>query len=360
MKKLRYGIIGTGNIGMTKHLPGYSQLKDTVEIAAACDINPDALKSAAEKYSIMSTYEDYNKLLERDDIDFVSVCLPNYLHHPVTVKALMSGKHVHCEKPMAMNPSEAHDMNTAKEKSGKKLMIGLNNRFTGESQFVKRYVSEGNLGDIYHVKCGWQRRACAGAYGWFTDKSQSGGGPLIDLGVHYIDLAMYFMGYPKVESVTARTYSKLVGSDKGYLFTHDNSRLTDGKKFDVEDLAVGFIGLENDATIDFEVSWASHIARERIYYSLYGTKGGISFVKEAGETSLRIHTIVNDTHADIVPSINRRLTEVNEFADFVSCINENREPTISVLSQNVDMIGLIDLIYRSAGEKRTISPSEVM
>lgn len=354
MKKLRYGIIGAGNIANGKHLPGYSALKDDVEIVAVCDIKEDVAKKAAEKYDIPYVYTDYHELLARDDIDFVSVCLPNYLHHPVTIEALKSGKHVHCEKPMAMNRRQAEEMRAAKIESGKKLMIGLNNRFTPESQFVKQYVGEGKLGEIYHVKCGWRRRACAGAYGWFTDKTMSGGGPLIDLGVHYIDLAMYFMDYPEVDTVTARTYSKLVGSDKGYLFTHDNSHMVEGTKFDVEDLTVGLIGLKNDATIDFEVSWASHIEHEKIYYSLYGTKGGISFVKENGETKLKIHTIVNDQHSDIIPNLNSKLVGVNEFSHFISCIREDKEPDVSLLDQNVQMIGLIDNIYRSAESKRQV------
>ena len=339
---------------MGKHLPGYSALADDVEIVAACDINPAALKKAAEQYHIPNTYTDYHELLRRDDLDLVSVCLPNYLHHPVSVEALNSGKNVHCEKPMAMNLQQAEEMKRAAENSGKILMIGLNNRFTAESQFVKKYIQDGGLGEIYFVKCGWKRRACAGAYGWFTDKSQSGGGPLIDLGVHYIDLVLYFMGYPDVDTVTARTYSKLVGGEKGYLFTHDNSHMSAGLKFDVEDLAVGLIGLKNDVTIDFEVSWASHIEREQIYYSIYGTKGGISFVKENGETSLKIHTIVNDQHADIIPNMNRRLLEINEFAEMVDCVRTGRQPAVSILDQNVKMISLIEAIYRSAETCRQI------
>ncbi len=354
MKKIRYAVIGTGNIAMGKHLPGYSALRDDVEIVAACDIDPVALKKAAEKYNIPDTYTDYHELLKRDDIDLVSVCLPNYLHHPVTIEALRSGKNVHCEKPMAMNCNQAEEMRQAMEESGKTLMIGLNNRFTAESQFVKRYIQDGGLGEIYLVRCGWRRRACAGAYGWFTDKTQSGGGPLIDLGVHYIDLAMYFLDYPDVETITARTYSKLVGGEQGYLFTHDNSRLTPDKKFDVEDLAMGMIGLKNDVTIDFEVSWASHIEREKIFYSIYGTKGGISFVKENGEISLKVHTICEEQHTDYIPNLNHRLLEVNEFADLIDCIRTGRKPGISILDQNVKMISLIDGIYRSAEQKRQI------
>ena len=354
MRKLRYGIIGTGNIAMTKHLPGYAALADDVEIVAACDINEDSLKAAKEKYHIQYIFTDYHKLLKSEDIDFVSVCLPNYLHNPVSIEAMRSGKHVHCEKPMAMNHKQAEEMRMVKDETGKILMIGLNNRFTGESQFVKRYIDEGNIGGIYHVKCGWQRRACAGAYGWFTDKELSGGGPLIDLGVHYIDLVMYFMGYPAIRSVTAKTYSKLVKGEKGYLFTHDNSHLGKNTKFTVEDLAIGFIDLKQDTSIDFEVSWASHIEKERIYYSFYGTKGGISFVKEDGESKLKIHTIVDEQHVDIIPKVNNRIIACNEFAEFVDCIRKQREPGISILDQNVDMIGLIDAIYESSNKRKQI------
>lgn len=139
IEKLRYGIIGIGGIAMGKHLPAYAELKEDIEIIAACDINETRLKDAGQKFDIPHLFTDYNELLALKEIDLISVCLPNYLHAPVTIKALKSGKHVHCEKPMAMNEKEAQEMLNAKNETGRKLMIGLNNRFTPISMFVKKY-----------------------------------------------------------------------------------------------------------------------------------------------------------------------------------------------------------------------------
>lgn len=345
MKKYKYGIIGVGNIGMTKHLPGYAQLNDDIVISAACDIDETKLNVAAEKYNIPNIYTDYHKLLDQNDLDFVSICLPNYLHAPVAIEAMEKGKHVHCEKPMALNYEQAKLMYAKHVSTKKQLMIGLNNRFTAESQYIKRFIESGGMGEVYYAKCGWCRRAGAGAYGWFTDKELSGGGPLIDLGVHFIDLVMYFQGYPKVEKISANTYSKLVGGENGYLYTHDNSRLCPDTKFNVEDMAVGFIQLENSSSINFEISWASHIETEESYFSLYGTKAGISYSNKNNINKLSIHTISNNQHVDIYPKIKKTLSEIDEFKHFISCITENCESTISVLEENLLMSKLIEDIY---------------
>ena len=144
MGKLKYGIIGTGGIS-EKHLSGYSKLSDEVELYAACDIDSNKLQEVADKYSIPHITMDYSELLSMEEIDFVSICLPNYLHAPVTIEAFKKGKHVHCEKPMSMNYQEAQQMMDAKYATGKKLMVGLNNRFTPQSMYVKKYVQDGNL-----------------------------------------------------------------------------------------------------------------------------------------------------------------------------------------------------------------------
>ncbi|MHB1485228.1 MAG: Gfo/Idh/MocA family protein [Saccharofermentanales bacterium] len=345
MKKLKYGIIGTGGIS-EKHLPGYSLLKDEVELYAACDIDYEKMRKQAEKYSIPNMTTDYHELLSMDEIDFVSICLPNYLHAQVTIEALKKGKHVHCEKPMAMNYQEAKQMLDAKIDSDRKLMIGLNNRFTHQSMYAKNYIDEGNLGEIYYAKCGWLRRGGLAASGWFTDKALSGGGPLIDLGVHFIDLVMYFLGYPQIDSVLAKTYRKFTDSDIRKIYTIPGLKYDAEAVNNVEDLATGFINLKNDISVSFEVSWASNTVKEKYFYEIYGTKSGISYDSSTNETS--IITVVNGHPAEIRPLINPALYEETEFKHFVNCIKNNQEPTISIPEQCVEMMKLIDGIYRSA------------
>jgi predicted dehydrogenase len=362
MNKLRYGIIGCGNIS-PKHLKGYSALKDDVEIVAACDIVRERAERRAREYGIPDIYEDYRELLARGDIDFVSVCVPNLLHCQIAVDALNAGKHVHCEKPMAMNSDETKRMIEASEKSGRQLMIGLNNRFTPISQFVKRYVDEGRLGEIYFAKCGWKRRNGLSYAGWFSDKSMSGGGPLIDLGVHYIDLAMHFLGFPEVDKVLAKTYAKFGPTEKRAAYTFANCVPDLTTPFTVEDLATGFITMKNDAALQFEVAWASNVEREQVFYDLYGTEGGIHFhdfldgSMRSGEShsELKIFHEIDGQMVTCEPVINPVVYKEGEFSHFVRAVRENTPPTISVKEQAAQTIRLIEAIYQSAETGKAVT-----
>lgn len=347
-QKLKYGIIGTGGIAMGKHLPGYSGLKEDVEIVAACDIDGTRLKDAGQRFNIPHLYTDYNELLALKEIDMVSVCLPNYLHAPVTIKALKSGKHVHCEKPMAMNEKQAQEMLNAKNETGRKLMIGLNNRFTPVSMFVKKYIEDGNLGDIYFAKCGWLRRRGLPAREWFQNKELSGGGPLIDLGVHYIDLVMYFLNYPELTSAVARTYRKFGGTGISQLYAYHGSQPNWG--YDVEDLVTGFLELKNDVSVSFEISWASNVEKEVMFYEVYGSKANI----RSYNGDLSIFTVVNGQFADIHPKIEPDLYPETEFKHFVNCIRTGSEPLISITEQSMKMMKIVEAIYRSSEERKQI------
>ena len=275
MEQLRHAIIGAGGIS-SKHFKGYRAVKG-VETVALCDANEETLRRTAAQYGISDTYTDYRQLLAREDIDLVSVCLPNYLHAPVTIAALEAGKHVHCEKPMAMSAAQAQAMLDTSRRTGKKLMVALNNRFTPHALYVKGLCDSGWFGDIYFMKCGWIRRAGLPDSGWFGEKKSAGGGALIDLGVHFIDLSMYMMGYPDVASVTAKTYSKFGGRENSEVYTYGHAPIAPGFKFDVDDLACGLIDLKGDASIAFEISWASNIETEQFFYEIYGVKGGARF-----------------------------------------------------------------------------------
>lgn len=345
--KLRYGIIGTGEIGLSKHLPGYSKVDD-VEIVAACDVDLKQAEKAAKEFGASFVTDNYKELLARNDIDFVSICLPNYLHSKVTAEALQSGKHVHCEKPMAMSAEEARSMLNAKKAAGKKLMIGLNNRFTPYAWFVRDMIKSGKLGDIYHVNCGWKRRNGLPASDWFADRSKSGGGPFIDLGVHFVDLSMSFLGYPDVETVSACTYTN---------FGASKTRIVNGipidreRVYDVEDIAVGMIRLANNSSINFEISWASNIAQEQQFYEILGTKGGLRFEAGPGiKDGARLTYSENAYGQDIdsVFGINGNLYRTTEFSYFVDCIKNDTEPLLALPEEGVKMMEIVDAVYKSA------------
>jgi predicted dehydrogenase len=344
--KLRYACIGAGGIADKKHLNEYAKLAE-IELAAICDPNLKAAEKLAEKYGIPKVYADYRELLEEESLDLVSICTPNYLHAPITIEALEKGVNVHCEKPLALNAQEAQAIVEAKNRYHRKVMVGLNNRFSNESLFVKKYADAGLFGEIYHVKCGWRRRnGIPGKGAWFTDKKLSGGGALIDLGVHFLDLVLHFMGYPAVASVSGAVYSK---------FGNSSNRLRPGYKnngdgrFDVEDMAVGMVRMDNHATLDFEFSWASNIEKETKYYELLGTKGGVSF--RDGE--LKIFSEVLDTSINVVPEMNSSVKSVNEFEHFTECIRSGREPMASP-EQAVRLMQIIDGLYLSDVLKKEV------
>ena len=206
MGKIKVGIIGCGNISQY-HLQGYAALDD-VEIYALCDINEDNLKNRGEMFGVTRLYTDYNEMLKLEELDAVSICTWNAAHKECTVAALKAGKHVLCEKPTAMNRAEALEMQKAAEESGKILMIGFVRRHGNDCAVLKDFIEAGSLGDIYYAKATYLRRN-GNPGGWFGNKELSGGGPLIDLGVHVIDLVKYLMGNPKPVSVYGVTYQKL-------------------------------------------------------------------------------------------------------------------------------------------------------
>ena len=205
-KKIKVGVIGTGNISH-EHIKSYIA-NPNVELYAFCDINPVQLKKMADLYGVERTYTDINEFLKLDEIDAVSVCTWNSAHAPCAIAALNAGKHVLCEKPMATSAAEAKEMLAAAEKNNKLLMIGFVRRYGNDCKILQDFISTDYFGDIYYAKATYLRRN-GNPGGWFGDKSRSAGGPLIDLGVHVIDLTRYLMGNPKPVSVYGATFQKL-------------------------------------------------------------------------------------------------------------------------------------------------------
>ena len=340
MKKYKYCCIGAGGIAKWKHLPGYGALEN-IEICAISDINENAFDWVKEKYPGIRTYKDHLEMLDAENPDIVSRCTPNKFHKQMTIDALKAGAHVHCEKPMAMSEQEAFDMIEARNKYDKKLMIGLNNRFTNEAFFIRDYISNGNLGEIYYARCGWRRRrGIPGMGGWFTQKALSGGGPLIDLGVHMIDLSMYMMDSPEPITVSASAYRKFEGCKTRNMAFDPNKKGV----FDIEDLAVGFVRFANESSLSFEVSFAMNNDGEEWFYELFGTKGGVKY----RNGKLIIFSEINDTLVDITPDTNYKTKALDEFRHFIDVI-ENKKENISPAEDARKMMKLIEAAYESAG-----------
>ncbi len=350
MSTLKIGIVGSGGILKGLHMQGWQSCEDA-EIVAFCDVSEERAQALAKEYGVTRVYTDYRELLAQPDIDAIDICTPNVYHSEIAIAALHAGKHVFCEKPDAVNPLEAEKMKAAAEASGKVLMVMRNNRFRPASQFLKGYIEAGHMGDVYTGRCGWiRRRGIPGRGGWFTTKELSGGGPLIDLGVHFIDLAMWLMGNPRPVAVVGAAYTKFASSTLSDSPHSTFGVVNQAGTFNVEDLATGFIRFENDATLQIEFSWASNIEEEMNFLELRGTKAGCSFKK--GE--LKLFSEIEGTLCDIHPRLAKdhggHTPNIHHFVNVVL----GREEPIFRPQSGVDMIKILSAIYESAETKREV------
>lgn len=348
MGKIRVGIIGAGGISEC-HIAGYKAL-DRVELHAVCDISGERAAGCAEKYGISHVFEDYRELLKLDELDAVSICTSNDIHAPAAVAALRAGKHVLCEKPMALNTNEALQMEKAERESGKLLMIGFVRRFGNDTAVLKDFIDNGAMGEIYYAKASYLRRnGCPG--GWFGDRKRSGGGPLIDLGVHVIDLVRYLMGRPRAVSVTGAAFNKL-GARNNIKITRGYTSAEDGRTFDVEDLAAAMIRFDNGAVLTVETSFSLNIKKDTGNIELFGTKSGARL-----DPGLEFYSEMNDYLVDIIPAHNTALSFnglfENEVAHFVDCIDRGAK-CLCPSEDGTELTRIIDAAYASAETGREV------
>jgi len=280
MKKVRIGIVGCGFIANGKHLFSMARRED-VEVAAFCDIVIEKAQAAAQKFGPPDAFvcADYRDLVARPDIDVVHVCTPNSSHAEITIAALQAGKHVMCEKPMAKTAAEAKAMLDASLATGKLLTIGYQNRFRDDSVFMKNLCESGELGEIYFAKAFATRRRGVPVWGVFMDKEKQGGGPLIDLATHALDMTLWMMDNYEPVTVLGSTFDKIakLGSSANIMGPWDPV------EFEVEDSAFGFVKFKNGATVMLESSWALNMILSNEGMTLLcGTKGGADMFPPAG------------------------------------------------------------------------------
>jgi predicted dehydrogenase len=290
-QKLRVGIIGCGGIANGKHLPSLAKLNQ-VQIVAFCDVIEERAREAAVKYGSgdAAVYVDFHELLEDQTIDVVHVCTPNDSHAEITVAALEADKHVMCEKPMAKTAADARKMVEAAKRTGKKLTIGYQNRFRTDSQYLHKVCEQGDLGEIYFAKAHAIRRRAVPTWGVFLDEEKQGGGPLIDIGTHALDLTLWMMNNYKPKAVLGSTFHKL-GKKQDAANAWGP---WDPEKFKVEDSAFGYITMENGATIILESSWAINMLQTgEAKCTLCGTEGGADMwdgLRINGENFSKLYT----------------------------------------------------------------------
>ena len=355
--RVRVGVIGVGFAGEVA-LRGYKQLP-IVEIVALAGLEEDRLHYLGETYQVPHLYRQYEELLARDDLDAVSIGVPNHLHTPIAIAAFERGLHVLCEKPLARTGEEANAIVAAAIKANRVLQVVFNHRERTDIQTLKRYVDEGKLGTIYYAKAYWmRRRGIPGLGSWFVNKELSGGGPLIDLGVHVLDMALYLLGEPQVVTVSASTYNELASRNVG--FDVNARKSGSGHAFQVEDLATAFLRLSNDATLLLEASWATHSSAQDDYgVILYGTEGGaeVRVQKYNTKDTLTIFTDVAGAPAEIRPRVDGGAFHNAVVRDFIEKIVDGNW-SLYHGQEGLLRARVIDACYHSALHGREVTIEE--
>ncbi len=355
-KKLKVAIIGCGGIANGKHMPALSKLK-TVEMTAFCDIIQETAEKAAKTFGVADAkvYTDYKELLKEKSLDVIHVCTPNKSHAEITIAALEAGKNVMCEKPMAKTSDEARKMVETAQKTGMKLTIGYQNRFRNDSQYLQKACRAGELGEIYYAKAHAIRRRAVPTWGVFLNEDEQGGGPLIDIGTHALDLTLWMMNNYKVKSVTGNIFHKL-----GKKESPANAWGTwKPSEFTVEDSAFGYIIMTNGAVIVLESSWALNslqIGEART--TLCGTDGGADM-----EDGLRINGERYGKLFITKPALDAAGVEfyngaVENFSDqetrlWIESIQNDTQPLVKP-EEALVVTEILEAIYQSAKTGKTI------
>jgi predicted dehydrogenase len=334
---IKVAVIGLG-MGR-QHAAGYATHPEA-KIVALCDADGSRLEEAGKAFGVRSLYGDWRLMLEREKPDVVSVATPNHLHKEMTCAALEAGAHVLCEKPMAMNAVEAMEMRDLAADRKKRLMIHFSYRFHPTSAALKAYVDQGALGDVYAARTAWHRRRGLPPLGnWFCRKSLSGGGPLIDLGVHRIDLALWLMGYPEPTLVVGGAYGFLAG---------ELAREA-GKPYDVEDMATGLVRFGNGATLQVEASWTVHRPEAELMETwLYGKKGGLVQRNVGGEYRFEALLFTRENGCNV----DKRISDANDPVPaaqhhFIESILRGT-PHMATADEGVKVMRILDGFYESA------------
>lgn len=360
---IKIGIIGCGNIAHQKHLPSLKKLGEQVSLIGFCDELEERALEAGNEYgnSGFKVYTDYRELLINESIDVVHVLTPNISHAEISIAALEAGKHVMCEKPMAINSKEAKKMVDAAERTGKKLTIGYQHRFRKDSQFLKEAIKNNELGDIYHAKSHAVRRRGVPTWGVFLDKNKQGGGALIDIGTHALDLTLWLMDNYEPELVDGAVHRKLTEKSDGNMF----GKWDTGKfSSDLEDSAFGYIKMKNGATIFLEAAWALNVIDPKeSQVTLCGTEAGAEMFGNPDDnegyvvlnTSKYNRLIDSNTKTDnLIESLKwKEDLGYLEAKNWINAIENNTDPMV-LPQQAYNVTRILEAIYLSAETRNSV------
>ena len=338
---VRIGIIGGGWPGKA-HAKGY-QAAGGFKLAAVADLIPGRRKQMMDEFAVQREYADARELVDDKEIDAISICLPNYLHAPIAVAALKAGKHVMCEKPPGLSVKEARQIEAAATKAGKVVLYGMQRRFGGNEQAAQQAIAKGYAGDVYHARATWTRtRGIPLGTGWFTDKSKSGGGAMIDIGLPMLDVAWHLLGQPapiSVFGVTHRQFGDLMPQDL---------------VADVEDAAFAMIRFEGGQSLELSASWAMNQPPSQNGAScrVYGSKGAVDVYTGAGAV---LHQAISEKgeSKETALKLPKTVGHTALMRHFRECILGSAAPTIGA-KDGVRLMEMIEGIYRSADSGKSV------
>ena len=349
MTILKVGLVGVGGISRT-HMPGWAASEEA-EVVAGSDISGEALEQWGALHNINRLTTNAGELFSDPDIDIIDLCVPNMYHAPLAIAALEAGKHVICEKPLAPTPQDIKQMIAARDKAGKQLMTAQHFRFAGVSQAMKAEIDTGTLGGVYHAR-GWMlRRNGLIPTATFIEKKHSGGGPCIDIGVHILDLTLWFMGNPRPVAVSGVADARLAHHPGAFATWRDGPIPS---SFDVEDYAVAFVRFETGATLVLEVSWLLHhdIRGEDMQAWIYGDEGGCHWPSaQFLDTNYTTRQFNNRTLQLTQDKMEPHALECVEFAQAIAAGAPSSVPA----EQSLQVLAILDGIYRSQAEGREVS-----
>ena len=351
MKEVTVAVVGCGRIAESAHFPALSQLEN-VRIKYACDLILEKAEKIKEKFpKTEQLITDYKIALSDPEVDAVYVLTPNYVHYTVTMDALRAGKHVFCEKPITVNYSMSREMSDEAEKQNRMLNIGVCNRYHKSVELLEEMNRNGKFGNIYHVYCSFRAfRSIPGLGGSFTDKAQSGGGVLIDWGVHYLDLILYILGGAKLKNLTCDTYCEMAKNMKVYKYRSmwaEDTKNTETGVNDVDDFVTGYIRTDK-ASISFNGAWAQNVDISDTYVDFLGDKGGARLSYGGKFTFFDGSTLSAETPEYEIPNMYLR-----EDADFINSVLTG-EKTRNHIDYVLESARLLDSLYKSAEIRKEI------
>ncbi len=327
----KIAVIGLGGVAQLIHLPNLLKINNAT-VTAVAEINKNRLTTIADKFNIKERYTDYKELLAVDECDAVIIATPTSTHKDIAIDCLKAKKNILVEKPLARTHDEAKLILGAAKKYKKKLMVGMNLRFRPDAMLLRSLLSSGEIGEPFYVKCGWIRRQSS-TQKWFTRKTESGGGVIIDLGILLLDLSLWLLNYPSVHSISTKN------------FNHNTKN--------VEDTSVSFIKFINSSIISVETSWSLVLERDEFYVNIYGTKGYATL------NPFRVYKKLEDQTMDLTPSQPEspltlfRKSYLNELKSFIGAVR-GLNPVFSSGEEALSRMHIIDAMYKSASLNKEV------